>query len=54
MAHKVLFPAQASIMRGSVVEVLAWRGRVEFLLTSEPMSCEMHWVNGQAVSRTYR
>lgn len=41
-------------MRGSIVEVLAWRGRVEFLLLSEPMAREMHWVNGQAVARTYR
>jgi hypothetical protein len=48
------FPTQASVMRGSIVEVLAWRGRVEFLLLSEPMAREMHWVNGQAVARTYR
>jgi len=45
---------QASVMRGSVVEVLARRGRVEFLVTSEPEAREMHWVNGQAVARTYR
>jgi hypothetical protein len=59
-SHAVPDPAsntclvQASVMRGSIVEVLAWRGRVEFLLLSEPMAREMHWVNGQAVARTYR
>lgn len=45
---------QASVMRGTIVEVLAWRGRVEFLLTNKPMAREMHWVNNQAVARTYR
>ena len=41
-------------MRGSIVEVVAGRGRVEFLLTSKPDACEMHWVNGQAVPRPFR
>ena len=53
-AHLNAYLVQASVMRGSIVEVLAWRGRVEFLLLSEPMAREMHWVNGQAVARTYR
>ena len=41
-------------MRGTIVEMVAERGRVQFLLTSQTGAKEMHWVNGQAVPRPYR
>ena len=41
-------------MRGSIVEIVASRGCVEFLLSSPSGAREMHWVNGQAVAREYR
>ena len=40
-------------MRGSVVELLARRGRLEVLLHNRQGEKEMHWINGHPVSRLY-
>ena len=49
-----MLDAQASVMRSSVVELLAQRGRLEVLLHNRQGGEEMHWINGQPVSRLYR
>lgn len=41
-------------MRGSVVELLARRGRLEVLVHNRRGEKEMHWINGNPVSRIYR
>ena len=41
-------------MRNSVVELVASRSRLEVLLINVPGEKEMHWVNGQPVSRLYK
>lgn len=45
---------QASVMRNTVVELLATRQRLEILLHNEIGQMETHWVNGHPVSRPYR
>lgn len=45
---------KVSVMRSSVVELLARRGRLEVLLHNRRGEKEMHWINGHPVSRLYR
>ena len=45
---------QASVMRNSVVELVARPRRLEVLLNNLQGEKEMHWVNGHPVSRLYR
>ena len=46
--------AQATVMRGSVVELLAATGRLQVLVHHPRGEKEMHWLNGQPFSRHYR
>ncbi len=46
--------AQASVMRNTIVEMVARAGRLDVLLNNVHGEKEMHWVNGHPVSRLYR
>jgi len=49
-------PVRVPIMKGSVVEVLAWRDarRVEFSVQNPPDGHELAWQGGRTVTRPYR
>lgn len=47
-------PFKVPIMRETVVEVIAQRGFVRFLICNPEDAIEMHWMNGQPKHRPYR
>jgi hypothetical protein len=49
-----LLPLKAPVMRGTVIDLVARRGRVEALLRFPPDAREISWQDGQPVQRAYR
>jgi hypothetical protein len=41
-------------MRGTIVEIVASRGSVEFIITNPADAKEVQWRNGQPVQKTYK
>ncbi|GAB4814522.1 hypothetical protein N2152v2_001568, partial [Parachlorella kessleri] len=49
-----LLPLKAPVMRGTVIDVLAWRGHMEVVLRYPEDAKEIAWHNGQPVRKPYR
>ena len=49
-----LLPLKAPVMRGTVLDIVARRGRLEVVLQYPPGATEISWQNGQPVQRPYR
>lgn len=47
-------PIKVPVMKGSVVEVVARRGRVEFLITNPPDGQELYWHNTRTMPKPYK
>ena len=49
-----LLPLKAPVMRGTQLDIVARRGRLEVVLIYPPDAREISWQNGQPVQRPYR
>ena len=49
-----LLPLKAPVMRGTVLDIVARRGRLEVVLQYPPGATEISWQAGQPVQRPYR
>lgn len=48
-----LLPLKFPILRGTVIDLMAQRGRLEAILQYPPDAKEIHWQNGQPVQKAY-